>query len=1510
MAGDIINFELKVNSNIKRETQEAKEFHKTISAAAAAAQNIEYGRARGAMGSTGASARDFANQAQGLGGLVRLYATYAANIYAVGAAFNALSTAMNTANMQKGIEQLSASTGVSLGLISKQFVAATEGAISLRDAMQAVTKASAAGLSGGQILNISEYALKASQALGLDLNDAVNRLTRGITKLEPELLDELGIFTKIDPAVEAYARSLGRATSSLSDFERRQAFAVAVLKELDEKFGKIQLQANPYDKLIANLKDLSSTALQLVNTVLGPLINLLNTSPLALAAAIGLLAKNVLGNFIPALKDYNTALQTSIENAKDKYAELDKAAKLSAQTRRAALLKQNQQNIELREEANYVALAAAEKQFSTQKIENVKQRANVERILAKDISDVTQAEVKYLDILKRRGIVDKDIAEGIKNAVTYNKQYVDIQKQLNGESSSRARFLSAEWAATTKLESARRSLAGRGIVQDTSITAQEKGLRAAATGAITDIKAANLGPIATTLTGIGAAGAIAAQGVSRLFTALSSLGPIAAALGIAYQILSVGMSGNEKETVALTNSLDDLAKNTATATDVNKKFGEALTIDSLVAKSNAMTGLADSVKKVSSNLRDVEDTATIFDKITDEFATLVGQGVRTKTAKQLAPALVEGIKLAATPEIKAELEQTIASILEIGPEATKNVRNVMDAIFRPGGKMTSLTRGPEDFIATIDLLNLALDRARKKANDTTAPLKSIADGFKDLQKNYQDLANTFVASDPLTRFAVTLNKQANLINEAFKSSESQLAILKSIAKDPGLLAGFPANTVDTFRNAIEELKDAEADLAKGRENIQKGEAGRLTAPDFAKAAAAQSAAGSRLVAEAQARIKTLQENLQKAIANAANYAITLINQRLIAVAREQALEQQKALVGFLPKSPETAKLTTQLELDGIKLRREEIEQTRKLIVTNDKLRIATEILGAERQIERLAGAPEAADEISQLSKTIANLKQERQAYEAPQALVSSGKVISPGALAIMGNTAKYQEELLKLVGQEQMIQMKGVIDESNAKFDQQIKDRQRQLEIISARNRETIAGMFGESPTDIAAKQAEFAQREKLIERRIKELQFEKELASTGIVQTTARELQAKPGANISRLQEIESAAASASLRLRIDRATQLEIFDINTKLGATEEQRNINAEKLLRTNKQATDEETRKFEDVQQSYTLDLLKLEQARQDLNTRKETVGMTDEQLLRENQVLDRRELQLQTGRRMAEIDSQNRQAQLNFERQLISLKGGDIQEAERLIEEAAASEQRFKRQKEQELQIYNARVKNMDQLQEYSARQKAYDDILRNSFSSMADAIVNWAQTGKWAGKDLFRSLTADLLRYELRLQMLQAYGGIRSTFLTTLPAMLGFTGGPIPTAKGNYFNNGIMPYAKGGMFTNSIVDQPTLFKFAKGTGLMGEAGPEAIMPLKRDSQGNLGVRGNAQKTEVIVNNYSATPATTQESTDSRGNRKIEVIIGEAAAGDIGRSGSNSQRAMRGTFGLRPQLLRR
>jgi TP901 family phage tail tape measure protein len=81
--------------------------------------------------------------------------------------------------------------------------------------------------------------------------------------------------------------------------------------------------------------------------------------------------------------------------------------------------------------------------------------------------------------------------------------------------------------------------------------------------------------------------------------------------------------------------------------------------------------------------------------------------------------------------------------------------------------------------------------------------------------------------------------------------------------------------------------------------------------------------------------------------------------------------------------------------------------------------------------------------------------------------------------------------------------------------------------------------------------------------------------------------------------------------------------------------------------------------------------------------------------------------------------------------------------------------------------------------------------------------------------------------------------GVDMTTHATAP-VIGVESMMLPSAKGNVF-----PFAKGGGFTNSIVDRETFFRFAKGSGfangVMGEAGPEAVVPLRRMSDGNLGV---------------------------------------------------------------------
>ncbi len=75
--------------------------------------------------------------------------------------------------------------------------------------------------------------------------------------------------------------------------------------------------------------------------------------------------------------------------------------------------------------------------------------------------------------------------------------------------------------------------------------------------------------------------------------------------------------------------------------------------------------------------------------------------------------------------------------------------------------------------------------------------------------------------------------------------------------------------------------------------------------------------------------------------------------------------------------------------------------------------------------------------------------------------------------------------------------------------------------------------------------------------------------------------------------------------------------------------------------------------------------------------------------------------------------------------------------------------------------------------------------------------------------------------------------------------------GVMPFANGAAFSQGrVMPFAKGG-----VVSQATNFPMRGGTGLMGEAGPEAIMPLARGADGRLGVQaaGSARPVTVVMN---------------------------------------------------------
>ena len=209
---------------------------------------------KGASNMSSNATKNFSKLSQGItGGLVPAYATLAANLFAIDAVFRFLKDAADFRVLKEGQIAFAAATGVAYQSLARDLQAATNNMINFRDAAQAGAIGRAAGLSAGQLTQLSEAAFKVSVALGRDVTDSFNRLVRGVTKAEPELLDELGIVLRLEEATTKYAAALGLNKNQLSIYQKSQAVVNEVLDQTERKFGKIDAIMNPQANALAQL---------------------------------------------------------------------------------------------------------------------------------------------------------------------------------------------------------------------------------------------------------------------------------------------------------------------------------------------------------------------------------------------------------------------------------------------------------------------------------------------------------------------------------------------------------------------------------------------------------------------------------------------------------------------------------------------------------------------------------------------------------------------------------------------------------------------------------------------------------------------------------------------------------------------------------------------------------------------------------------------------------------------------------------------------------------------------------------------------------------------------------------------------------------------------------------------------------------------------------------------------------------------------------------------------------
>ena len=197
--------------------------------------------------------------------------------------------------------------------------------------------------------------------------------------------------------------------------------------------------------------------------------------------------------------------------------------------------------------------------------------------------------------------------------------------------------------------------------------------------------------------------------------------------------------------------------------------------------------------------------------------------------------------------------------------------------------------------------------------------------------------------------------------------------------------------------------------------------------------------------------------------------------------------------------------------------------------------------------------------------------------------------------------------------------------------------------------------------------------------------------------------------------------------------------------------------------------------------------------------------------------------------------------------------------------------------------------------------EAVGEVGVNAVNDLGDAFADFVTTGKANFRDFANSVIRDLARIFAKRALFQGLSLIPGvgSFLGLAGAVSGggggnggsFAGVPnnildsvLNNANGNVFaKNKIVPYAMGG-----IVNKPTLFQYANGGsgrfGLMGEAGAEAIMPLRRGANGKLGVEASGSGIGNITVNVDASGSSVEG--DASEAAQLGKMLGAAVQAEL------------------------
>ena len=333
-----IQIDIEVNGKMQKATVSAKKLHKALEGVDTAQDKVSKSartadrNLKGASQQSSNATKNFSKMAQGIGGtLVPAYATLAANLFAVSAAFEFLKRASQVSRLEKAQQSFATNTGKALGFMTEKLIDASNGMLSFQEAAQAAAIGTAKGFSGDQLESLAVGAQKAAQALGRDFGDAFDRLIRGVSKAEPELLDELGITLRLENATKRYADALGLQADKLTDAQRSQAVLLETQRQLDEQYSNQEIIADPFIKLQKTFTDIVKTITEKVLPIFSAFADILNRNATLAIAAFAAFAISIVRAIVPfdkfsdKIDEWKDGHQAAVDSAKDDLKEYKKA---------------------------------------------------------------------------------------------------------------------------------------------------------------------------------------------------------------------------------------------------------------------------------------------------------------------------------------------------------------------------------------------------------------------------------------------------------------------------------------------------------------------------------------------------------------------------------------------------------------------------------------------------------------------------------------------------------------------------------------------------------------------------------------------------------------------------------------------------------------------------------------------------------------------------------------------------------------------------------------------------------------------------------------------------------------------------------------------------------------------------------------------------------------------------------------------------------------------------------